>query len=265
MLWFKSLEVVESLRMFRFRAVCAASLLLMSCFHSGSFICAGESGSVPDEELDYFFEEIEGGPFILHRPKPEWSSENISTALNRLAVLCENLEKRPPYAEARKSFENALDFIPEETLENADIPEEVLKEFERIATVFQGKYFDELLKENGLCLNGTYPGLYWIHFDTVNTKSASIFSWSSKQRHLRFKIHEVGGEGRHSGQYYKEGMSDVDLTNVELVLLDKSGFELKRVPIGKIKKHGWATGEFEIDESMYKQIATTSLVTDQDR
>jgi len=146
-----------------------------------------------------------------------------------------------------------------------DVPELVVYEFKNVLLNYASKYWDDLLKHNGLFLHGTYPGGYTAFLDTVSAYYNFEFPWLSKYRIIRFKISEVGQEKTIPGVVTKYGLSFDDLTNSELVFLDKDGFELRRVDVGLIKSHGWATGEFHIKESDYCNIAKIFLVTDQDR
>lgn len=81
----------------------------------------GLSAFVPIQGVE---EEIEGGPFIITKAKPEWSDKDISKALDKIAEFSKKVEARVPYQEIKEHGES-LASIFKEFPEEAEIPDEV--------------------------------------------------------------------------------------------------------------------------------------------
>lgn len=197
----------------------------------------------------------------------DWKKDDIDSVMKLLRNFTFEELKRNNWKESMEQFELTLKEITIKFPSGSDIsntPHAIMDEITNIYISFYSKYQDDLLKYNGLFLNGTYPGGYSIFFDTAS-KNCNIGSPISMSRQIRFKISEVGQKKTDSGIITRYGYSSDDLTNTTFLLMNKEGFELIRVNVGKIKAHGWATGEFHIKETLYKDIAKAFLISDQDR
>lgn len=224
----------------------------------------GENSDVDDLNKKNFdeFEEFlleQADPFDKFKPyrvvdrSAKQQENQIRESLILIDKFSEFEKKESDFKKSKLALEELLKKLGNISGNDKEPPQEVADALISVANSYAEKYQDEMLKENGIYISGSYPGGYIVYLETLEKFKSYNFLASKEYRLIGFKIKQSEGN-----------YSDENLTNIDLIFQNKTGFELERYKIAKINKHGFVTGKFEIEESVYRKIARAYFITDQD-